>query len=103
MAESIDDNIAVNSRKRKRDESKIDIPPSTKKLTPVTIMVTDTIGTVKSRKLLNILLVSLSTTTLINKRCLPKACKPYPISESRNGLYTNRLLSIINNGGNAQY
>jgi len=67
MAESIDDNIAVNSRKRKRDESKIDIPPSTKKLTPVTIMVTDTIGTVKSRKLLKVLLDSGSTTTLINK------------------------------------
>ena len=46
--------------------------PSNENLTPVTIMVVDTIGTVKSRRLLKVLLDSGSTTTLINKICLPR-------------------------------
>jgi hypothetical protein len=40
--------------------------PQSRNLTPVTIMVADTIGTVKSRRLLKVLLDSGSTTTLIN-------------------------------------
>jgi hypothetical protein len=40
-------------------------------LTPVTIMVVDTISSVRSRRLLNILCDSGSTTTLVNKKvCL---------------------------------
>jgi hypothetical protein len=38
--------------------------PQSRNLTPVTIMVADTIGTVKSRRLLKVLLDSGSTTTL---------------------------------------
>jgi hypothetical protein len=46
-------------------------------------MVADSIGAVRSRKLLKVLLDSGSTTTLINKKCLPKKCKPSQISQSR--------------------
>jgi hypothetical protein len=46
-------------------------------------MVADSIGAVRSRKLLNVLLDSGSTTTLINKKCLPKKCRPCQISQSR--------------------
>ena len=74
MAEAIDDSVADNNKKRKRDKHTVDVLPSTKNLTPVTIMVVDTIGTVKSRRLLKVLLDSGSTITIINKNCLPKAC-----------------------------
>ena len=75
MAEAIDDSVTANNRKRKRDKHTVDVLPSTKNLTPVIIMVVDTIGTVKSRRLLKVLLLdSGSTITLINKKCLPKAC-----------------------------
>ena len=57
--------------------------PQSRNLTPVTIMVADTIGTVKSRRLLKVLLDSGSTTTLINKRCLPRKCQPCKTSQSR--------------------
>ncbi len=38
-------------------------------LKPVTIMVVDTISSVRSKRLLKILLDSGSTTTLVNKKC----------------------------------
>ena len=44
-------------------------------LTPVTIMVVDTITSVKSRILLKVLLDSGSTTTMINRKCIPKIAK----------------------------
>jgi hypothetical protein len=40
--------------------------------TPVTIMVVDTISSVKSRILLKVLLDSGSTMTMLNKKCLPR-------------------------------
>ncbi len=46
-----------------------------KQLTPVTIMVVDTIFSVKSRILLKVLLDSGSTTTMINRKCLPRKCQ----------------------------
>jgi len=61
MAEAIDDSVTANNRKRKRDKHTAYVLPSAKKLTPVTIMVVDTIGTVKSRRLLKVLLDSGST------------------------------------------
>ncbi len=66
-----------SSNDRQHKQAKKSVPTN---LTPVTIMVVDTISTVRSRKLLKVLLDSGSTTTLINKTCLPKNCKPYPIS-----------------------
>jgi hypothetical protein len=51
--------------------------------TPVMIMVVDTISSVRSRRLLKILLDSGSTTTLFNKKCFPKKCRQCKISQSR--------------------
>ncbi len=64
-------------------------------LTPVAIMVVDTISSVRSRRLLKILLDSGSTTTLVNKKYLPKKCRPCQISQSRmvNTLTGSYLLS----------
>jgi hypothetical protein len=72
------------------------------KLTPVTILVVDTIFSVRSRRLLKVLLDSGSTTTLINKRCLPRHCKPCEISSSRQvntlaGTYTSTEAVIMHN------
>jgi hypothetical protein len=69
-----------SSDDREHKKAKKSVPTN---LTPVTITVVDTISAVRSRKLLKVLLDSGSTTTLINKKCLPKNCKPYPISSSR--------------------
>jgi hypothetical protein len=52
-------------------------------LTPVTIMVVDTISSMKSRILLKVLLDSGSATTMINRKCLPRHCQPCKISNSR--------------------
>ncbi len=46
-----------------------------KQLTLVTIMVVDTISSVKSRILLRVLLDSGSTTTMINRKCFPRNCQ----------------------------
>ena len=52
--------------------NKINVLPNQSNLTPITIMVVDTISAVKSRRLLKVLLDSGSTMTVINKKCLPK-------------------------------
>ena len=56
--------------------NKINVLPNQSNLTPITIMVVDTISAVKSRRLLKVLLDSGSTMTVINKKCLPKIAKP---------------------------
>jgi len=61
--------------------NKINVLPSQTKLTPINIMVVDTMSAVKSRRLLKVLLDSGSTTTLINKKCLPKNCITCKISK----------------------
>jgi hypothetical protein len=71
-------------------------------LTPVTIMVVDTISSVKSRILLKVLLDSGSTMTMINKKCLPRNCKPCKIASSRQintlaGTYTSTEVVIMCN------
>jgi hypothetical protein len=68
---------------RKKEITSASSTSPTRNLTPVTIMVADTFGTVRSRRLLKDLLDSGSTTTLINKKCLPRKCQPCPISQSR--------------------
>jgi hypothetical protein len=55
--------------------NKINVLPNQSNLTPITIMVVDTISAVKSRRLLKVLLDSGSTMTVINKKCLPKIAK----------------------------
>jgi hypothetical protein len=48
---------------------------SPKQLPPVTIMVADTIFSVKLRILLKVLSDSGSTSTMINRKCLPRNCQ----------------------------
>jgi hypothetical protein len=70
-----------NGSDKEVDKPKKNVPQN---LTPVTIMVVDTISSVRSRRLLNILWDSGSTTTLVNTKCFPnKKCKPCQISQSR--------------------
>jgi hypothetical protein len=69
-----------NCSDKEVDKPKKNVPQN---FTPVMIMVVDTISSVRSRRLLIILLDSGSTTTLVNKKCLPKKCRPCQISQSR--------------------
>ena len=73
-----------------------------KHLTPVTIMVVDTISSIKSRILLKVLLDSGSTTTMINRKCLPRHCQPCKISNSRKistlaGSYISSEMVVLRN------
>ena len=97
-----DDEHAISedgSSDRQYDKPKKSVPAN---LPPVTIMFVDTISSVKSRKLLKVLLDSGSTTTLINQKCLPRHCKPCQISSSRKvntlaGTYTSTEVGIMRN------
>jgi hypothetical protein len=73
-----------------------------KQLTPVTIMVVDTISPVKSRILLKVLLDSGSTTNMSNRKCLPRNCQMCKISKSRKigilaGSYTSSEMMVLHN------
>ena len=75
---------------------------SPKQLTPVTIMVVDTISSVKLRILLKVLLDSGSTSTIINRKCLPRNCQTCKISKSRKmetlaGSYTSSEMVVLRN------
>jgi hypothetical protein len=70
--------------------------------TPVTIMVLDTISSVKSRILLKVLLDPGSATTMINRKCLPRHCQPCKISNSRKistlaGSYISSEMVVLHN------
>ncbi len=88
----------VNSNNKVEQTKKV----VTQNLTPVTIMVVDTIFSVRPRTLLRVLLDSGSTTTLINKRGLPRNCKSWEIASSRKvnalaGTYTSTEVVIMCN------
>jgi hypothetical protein len=71
------DDIYTNLEQISAKEA-IDINPNKnipKQLIPVTIMVVDTISSVKSRILLKVLLDSGSTTTMISRKCLLEIAK----------------------------
>jgi hypothetical protein len=70
-----------------------------KQLTAVTIMVADTISSVKSRILLKVLGDSGSTTTMINRKCLPRKCQMCKIYNSRKISTLAGSLHFIRNGG----
>jgi hypothetical protein len=75
---------------------------SPKQLTPVPIMVVDTISSVKSRILLKVLLDSGSTTTMINRKCLSRNCQTCKISKSRKigtlaSSYTSSEMVVLRN------
>ena len=99
---NIDDVYAMS--KHDDRETAVDKPLKTvsNNLTPVTIMVVDTISSVKSRILLKVLLHSGSTATMINRKCLPRNCKPCEITSSRQintlaGTYTSTEVVIMRN------
>ena len=79
----MDQSYAVDSNEIKRAANEISVLPNTNRLTSITIMVIDTISSVKSRKILKVLLDSGSTTTLINRKCLPKNCHTCKIKQKR--------------------
>ena len=57
--------------------------PNKKRLTPLSIMVCDTISAVRSRTILKVLFDPGSTVTFISRKCLPRHCNPCPVTKSR--------------------
>jgi hypothetical protein len=100
FADGVYTNLTQISAKEAMDiSSNKNIP---KQLTPVTIMVVDTISSVKSRILLKVLLDSGLTTTMINRKCLPRNCQMCKISNSRKigtlaGFYTSSEMVVLCN------
>ncbi len=70
------DAISEENSDKQGTINKINVLPSQTNFAPITIMVVDTMSEIKSRRLLKVLFDSGSTTTLINKKCSPKNCKP---------------------------
>jgi hypothetical protein len=68
-----------NGTNNKVEQTKKAVP---QKLTPVTILVVDTISSVRSRRLLKVLLDSGSMATLINKNAYPDTVShmKYPVA-----------------------
>jgi hypothetical protein len=86
---SVDSNLSVDAYPLIEDEDPPEIETASpaikiqnkKRLTPTSIMVVDTILTVKSRILLKVLFDPGSTSILISRKCLPRHCKTYPIKQ----------------------
>jgi hypothetical protein len=57
--------------------------PNKTRLTPLSIMVCNTISAVRSRTLLKVLFDPGSTATFIARKCLPRHCKPCPVAKTR--------------------
>ena len=57
--------------------------PNRKRLMPLSIMVCETISAVRSRTILKVLFDPGSTVTFISCKCLPRHCKPCPVTKSR--------------------
>jgi hypothetical protein len=75
---------------------------SPKQLTPVIIMAVDTISSLKLRILLKVLLDSDSTSTMINRKYLPRNCQTCKISKGRKmetlaGSYTLSEIVVLCN------
>ena len=56
---------------------------SSSRLTPISILTADTIGALRSRKIVKVLLNPGSTYTFINRRVLPHECKPFQIKKAK--------------------
>ena len=54
--------------------------PSKKMLTPLSIMMCDTISSVRSCTILKVLFDPGLTVTFIARKCLPRHCKPFPVA-----------------------
>ena len=74
--------------------------PSQKRLTPLSIMVCDTISAVRSWTLLKVLLDSGSTAMFIPRKGLPRHCKPCPVTKTDSvnmlaGLFSNNQMVVL--------
>ena len=56
---------------------------SSSRLTPISILTADTVGALRSQKILKVLFDPGSTYTFINKRVLPRECKPFQIKKAK--------------------
>lgn len=76
---------------------KMDTQPLPENMTPITIMVCNTIGLKVSRKILRVLLDSGSTKTLIHRRVLPKDLVPHKLGHDKevNTLAGNMRVSEV--------
>ena len=87
---SINSNLSVDAYPLVVDEDPPEIMTASpaikmlnkKRLAPTSIMVVDTISTVKSCTLLKVLFDPGSTSTLISRKCLPRYCKTCPINRN---------------------
>ena len=68
---------------KKLDESHQLQMPHDDHPTPLSILICDTIGAVRSRKILKVLFDSGATSTFISRKCLPRHCKPTLIKQAR--------------------
>ena len=73
--------MEANDKERPKDAGTT--MPNKKRLTPLSIMVCDTISAVRSRTLLKVLFDPGSTVTFISRKCLPRHCKTCPVANSR--------------------
>ncbi len=100
VTDEVDTNIVQLSTKEAMDIKSNKNSP--KQLTPVTIMVVDTMSSVKLKFLLKVLLDPGSTTTMINRKCLPRNCQTCKISKRRKigtlaGFYTSSEMMALRN------
>ena len=79
----LDSNSGTSSEANKKPKKASAKLPSKKRLTPLSIMVCDTISAVRSRTILKVLFDPGSTVTFISRKCLPRHCKPCPVAKSR--------------------
>ena len=79
----LDSNSGTSSEANKKPKKAAAKLPSKKRLTPLSIMVCDTISAVRSRTILKVLFDPGSTVTFISRKCLPRHCKPCPVAKSR--------------------
>ena len=75
--------LEINLEANDKSTKVVSKMPSKKRLTPLSIMVCDTISAVRSRTILKVLFDPGSTVTFISCKCLPRHCKPFPVTKSR--------------------
>ena len=76
-------NLEANLKANDNSKKVVAKMPSKKRLTPLSIMVCDTISAVRSCTILKVLFDPGSTVTFISRKCLPRHCKPCPVTKSR--------------------
>ena len=109
-AEQVDDTVPTDVECNNIDDEEFNVyyrvpvpkdgTPRDLSLTPITIAVMDTIGLVRSRKLLRVLLDPGSSGTMVHERIVPKEAKPVPLSRNKTvktiagKMATNRMVHL---------